>query len=56
MNISEQQAKALANSIRVNGTSLLKHARTLFLWENLTNSILVIEDFDILKLIFNSII
>jgi hypothetical protein len=40
VNISEQQAKALANSIRVNGTSLLKQARTLFLWENLTNSIL----------------
>ncbi|CAF2393504.1 unnamed protein product [Rotaria sp. Silwood2] len=40
MSISEQQANDLAHSIRVNGTSLLKHGRNLFLWKNLTNSIL----------------
>jgi len=40
VNISEKQAQALANSIRVNGTNLLKHARNLFLWNNLTNSFL----------------
>jgi len=40
VNISERQAQALAHSFRVNGTSLLKHARNLFLWNNLTNSIL----------------
>jgi hypothetical protein len=40
VNISERQAQALANAIRANGTSLLKHARSLFLWNNLTNSIL----------------
>jgi hypothetical protein len=40
VNISERQAQALANSIRVHGTSLLKQARSLFLWNNLTNSIL----------------
>ncbi len=43
VNISERQAQALANAIRANGTSLLKHARSLFLWNNLTNSILVIK-------------
>ena len=41
MNISERQAQALATSIRVNGTNLLKFARNLFLWKNLTNSTLV---------------
>ena len=45
VNISERQAQALANSIRANGTSLLKHARNLFLWNNLTNSTLVINMF-----------
>jgi len=40
VNISEKQAQALANSIRVNGTNLLKQARNLFLWNNLTNSFL----------------
>jgi hypothetical protein len=40
VNISERQAQALAHSIRVNGTGLLKHAQHLFLWNNLTNSIL----------------
>jgi len=40
VNISERQAQALAHSIRINGTSLLKHARNIFLWKNLTNSIL----------------
>jgi len=39
VNISERQAQALANAIRANGTSLLKTARSLFLWNNLTNSI-----------------
>jgi hypothetical protein len=45
VNISERQAQALAHSIRVNGTGLLKHAQHLFLWNNLTNSILVIKIF-----------
>jgi len=40
VNISERQAQALANSIRINGTNLLKNARNLFLWNNLPNSIL----------------
>jgi len=40
VNISERQAQALANYIRANGTSLLKQARNLFLWNNLTNSII----------------
>lgn len=40
VNITEQQAQALANAIRANGTSLLKSARSLFLWKNLSNSIL----------------
>jgi len=40
VNISERQAQALAHSVHVNGTSLLKHARNIFLWKNLTNSIL----------------
>lgn len=38
VNVSERQAQAMANCIRANGTSLLKHARNLFLWNNLTNS------------------
>ncbi len=41
MNISERQAQVLANAIRANGTSLLKHARNLFLWQHLTNSVIV---------------
>jgi len=40
VNVSERQAQALANYIRSNGTSLLKHARNLFLWDNITNSTL----------------
>lgn len=40
LNISERQAQALANSIRANGTTLLRQARSLFLWNNLTNSTL----------------
>jgi len=40
VHISERQAQAFANYIRANGTSLLKHARNLFLWNNLTNSII----------------
>ncbi|CAF3822740.1 unnamed protein product [Rotaria magnacalcarata] len=36
--ISKQQADELAEQIQVNGTSLLKHARNIFLWQNLTNS------------------
>ena len=46
MNISERQAQALANSIRVHGTSLLKQARSLFLWNNLANSIIVSFNLD----------
>jgi len=30
----------MANFIRANGTSLLKQGRSLFLWNNLTNSII----------------
>ena len=41
LNISERQAHALANAIRANGTTLLRQGRSLFLWNNLTNSILV---------------
>jgi hypothetical protein len=40
VNITERQAQALAHAVRVNGTSLLKNARSLFLWHNLTNSVL----------------
>jgi len=40
VNISERQAQALANNIRVNGTHVLKIARNLFLWDNLTSSII----------------
>ncbi|CAF0969155.1 unnamed protein product [Rotaria sordida] len=40
MSISEQKARDLANAIRVNGTSVLKHSRNLFLWKNLTTSII----------------
>jgi polyhydroxyalkanoate synthesis regulator phasin len=40
VNVSERQAQALANYIRANGTSLLKQSRNLFLWNNLTNSII----------------
>ena len=41
MSISDRQAQELANYIRVYGSNLLKHARKIFLWENLTNSTLV---------------
>lgn len=41
--ISEKQATDLANHIRINGTSLLKHGRDLFLWQNLINSTLVLN-------------
>jgi hypothetical protein len=41
IHISERQAQALANYIRANGTSVLRQARSLFLWNNLTNSIIV---------------
>jgi len=41
VHVSERQAQALANYIRANGTSVLRQARSLFLWNNLTNSILV---------------
>lgn len=40
VHISERQAHALANSIRANGTTILRQARNLFLWHNLTNSII----------------
>jgi ABC-type multidrug transport system fused ATPase/permease subunit len=40
VHVSERQAQALANYIRANGTSVLRQARSLFLWNNLTNSIL----------------
>jgi hypothetical protein len=40
VNISERQAQALANYIRANGTSILKQARNLFLWNNLPNSVI----------------
>jgi len=52
VNISERQAQALANAIRANGTSLLKTARSLFLWNNLTNSITVINIKILFKLKF----
>lgn len=41
VNVSERQTQAIANAIRIHGTNLLKQARSLFLWKNLTNSILV---------------
>jgi len=40
VHISERQAQALANYIRANGTSVLRQARSLFLWNNLTNSVI----------------
>lgn len=40
MHISDRQAQALASYIRTNGTSILRQGRSLFLWNNLTNSIL----------------
>ncbi|UJR10633.1 hypothetical protein I4U23_014830 [Adineta vaga] len=40
MHISERQAQALASYVRTNGTSIIRQARSLFLWNNLTNSIL----------------
>jgi len=40
VHISERQAQALANYIRANGTTILRQARCLFLWNNLTNSII----------------
>lgn len=45
LNISERQAHALANAIRAHGTTLLRQGRSLFLWNNLTNSILVKKRF-----------
>jgi len=56
VNISERQAQALANAIRANGTNALKTARNLFLWNNLTNSIIVINIEIYLKLKFQFII
>lgn len=41
VHVSEKQAQALANYIRANGTMILRQARSLFLWTNLTQSILV---------------
>lgn len=41
LHVSERQAQALANYVRANGTSILRQARNLFLWHNLTNSVLV---------------
>jgi hypothetical protein len=41
VHVSERQAQALANYIRANGTTILRQARSLFLWNNLTNSIIV---------------
>jgi len=40
VHISEKQAQEMANFIRANGTGLLKQGRSLFLWNNLTNSII----------------
>jgi len=40
VNVTERHAQALANAVRANGTSVLRQARSLFLWQNLTNSIL----------------
>ncbi|CAF1124036.1 unnamed protein product [Adineta ricciae] len=40
VSISERRAQEIAHSIRINGTHLLQHARDLFLWKNLTNSVL----------------
>jgi ElaB/YqjD/DUF883 family membrane-anchored ribosome-binding protein len=40
VHVSERQAQALANYIRANGTSVLRQARSLFLWNNLTHSII----------------
>jgi len=40
LHITERQAQALANCIRANGTTVLRQARSLFLWNNLTNSII----------------
>ena len=41
VHVSERQAQALAHYIRVNGTTIVRQARNLFLWNNLTNSIIV---------------
>ncbi|CAF1969444.1 unnamed protein product [Rotaria magnacalcarata] len=40
IHISDRQAKALADYVCQNGTSVLRQARSLFLWNNLTNSII----------------
>ena len=56
VNISERQAQAIANTLRANGTALLKQARSLFLWNNLTNSILVIIIFIVLTKYLNYIV
>jgi len=39
VHVSEQQARAWANSICSTGTSLIKSARNLFLWKNFTSSL-----------------
>lgn len=52
VHVSERQAQALANYIRANGTSVLRQARSLFLWNNLTNSITVINIKILFKLKF----
>lgn len=48
IHVSEKQAQALANYIRANGTTILRQGRNLFLWNNLTQSILV----NFLKIVF----
>jgi len=40
VNVSERQAQQLANYIRVNGTTILKQTRNLFLWNNMTQSVI----------------
>lgn len=41
VHVSEQQARAWANSICSTGTSLLRSTRNLFLWKNFTSSLMV---------------
>ncbi|CAF3319179.1 unnamed protein product [Rotaria socialis] len=40
IHISDRQAQAFADYVCQNGTSVLRQARSLFLWNNLTNSII----------------
>ncbi|CAF1065937.1 unnamed protein product [Adineta steineri] len=40
VHISERHAQAMANYIRTNGTSIIRQARRVFLWNNLTTSII----------------